>query len=143
MADIKINLDLIYPVGSIYMNVNQVDPGEIFGGTWQRIQGRFLLCATGDNGGATGGESEHKLTAAELPAHEHKLFWGTEYVVVNDNNKGTGATNWDQLKLKHLGSGETYAGGFYARSYQTGSAIGQAHNNLPPYLTVYTWKRIA
>ena len=141
MADIKINLDLIYPVGSIYMNVNKVDPSEIFGGTWQRIQGRFLLCATGDNGGATGGESEHTLTADELPQHSHRVYWGTEYCIVNDNNTGTGSASWNQLKLKKLGSGETYAGGLSA---STGSGLlGKAHNNLPPYLTVYTWKRIA
>ena len=32
-----------YPVGSIYMSVNSTNPGELFGGTWEQIQGRFLL----------------------------------------------------------------------------------------------------
>ena len=34
-----------YPVGSIYMSVNSTSPATLFGGTWQRIQDRFLLCA--------------------------------------------------------------------------------------------------
>lgn len=32
-----------YPVGSIYMSVNSTNPDELFGGTWEQIQGRFLL----------------------------------------------------------------------------------------------------
>lgn len=32
-----------YPVGSIYMSVNSTNSGELFGGTWEQIQGRFLL----------------------------------------------------------------------------------------------------
>ena len=36
-------LDNVYPVGSIYMNVNSTNPGTLFGGTWEQIQGKFLL----------------------------------------------------------------------------------------------------
>lgn len=44
MADIKINADFIYPIGSIYMSINSTDPGDIFGGTWERIaKGRTLV----------------------------------------------------------------------------------------------------
>lgn len=88
-------VDLIYPVGSIYMSVNNVSPETLFGGTWERIKGRFLL-GTGQpddnsntaygtnlthNGttkfneslGTTGGESLHTLTSAQsgVPAHGH------------------------------------------------------------------------
>lgn len=30
-------LDMIYPVGSIYLSVNNVDPSTLFGGAWERI----------------------------------------------------------------------------------------------------------
>lgn len=37
------HLDNVYPIGAIYMSVNDTDPHELFGGTWVQIQGRFLL----------------------------------------------------------------------------------------------------
>lgn len=71
----------IYPVGSIYMSVNNVNPSTVFGGTWEQIKDRFLL-ASGDtyNNGQTGGSATHtpsgtvgahSLTTNEIPAHTH------------------------------------------------------------------------
>ena len=63
-----------YPVGSIYMSVNSTNPGELFGGTWKQIQGRFLLGqGSGYSAGAMGGEASHTLTVAEMPSHYHAL----------------------------------------------------------------------
>ena len=78
-----VNLALAaYPVGSIYMSVNPESPATLFGGTWERITGRFLLSAT-DNGnsgasqaaGNTGGAATVTLTAAQsgVPAHAHGM----------------------------------------------------------------------
>ena len=62
----------VYPVGSIYMSVNSTDPGTLFGGTWERIQGKFLLGASsGHTAGSTGGAETVKLSTAQLPAHTH------------------------------------------------------------------------
>lgn len=68
--DKGINLALaMYPVGSIYLSVNNVNPGTIFGGTWEQIQDRFLLAAGSTyEGGATGGTASHTHTSA---AHTH------------------------------------------------------------------------
>jgi microcystin-dependent protein len=64
--------ETIYPVGSIYMSVNNIDPSVVFGGTWQQIKDKFLL-ASGDTyeNGATGGEATHTLTVSEIPSHNH------------------------------------------------------------------------
>lgn len=67
-------VDMIYPVGSIYMSVNNVSPSTLFGGTWVQIQDKFLL-ASGSNhtNGNTGGSDTHTLNANELPAHTHVI----------------------------------------------------------------------
>ena len=66
--------DMIYPVGSIYMSVNNTNPGTLFGGTWEQIQGKFLLGqSSGHAGGSTGGAETVTLTTAQLPSHTHSV----------------------------------------------------------------------
>ena len=79
-------VDLIYPVGSIYITMNSTNPSTLFGGTWEAFgQGRVLIGAgTGNDGstslsftaGGTGGEYKHALTTSEIPSHTHR-FRGT------------------------------------------------------------------
>ena len=120
-------VDLIYPIGSIYMNVNLVEPSLLFGGEWERLKDTFLLGA-GDTyeGGSTGGESEHTLTIEEMPSHNHGANIRANYQV----NKGTANYICD------------YVEGANEQIYVNNTGGGQAHNNMPPYLTVYMWKRI-
>lgn len=120
-----------YPIGSIYMSTEDTSPDTLFGGTWERITGRFLLGAT-DNGssgasqaaGRTGGEATHTLTENEMPAHTHPI----PYTTYNTSTSGT-----SRRFAAYSGS-----------TVSTGSAgSGAAHNNMPPYLSVYMWKRTA
>ena len=123
-------IDLIYPVGSIYMSANAVSPQLLFGGSWEQIQGRFLLGASGTYAaGSTGGEATHKLTTNELPSHTHGGIYNYESTI---NVVGGGSdANFHAVKT----SSRT------VNTYATGG--GQAHNNMPPYLVVYMWKRTA
>ena len=62
-----LDIDDIYPVGSIYMSANDVDPATLFGGTWERIEGRFLIGATTQSEvGNTGGSAD-----AVVVSHNH------------------------------------------------------------------------
>lgn len=123
-------INTVYPVGSIYMSVNETSPEVLFGGTWEQIKDRFLLSA-GDTyaAGSTGGEAAHKLDLTEMPNHRHG--------VANYNTAGANLTDRSPVMI-----GETRTGweGSVFTSYEGG---GEAHNNMPPYLTVFTWKRIA
>lgn len=69
-------IDLVHPVGSIYISVsNEKTPDQMFGGTWEQIKDRFLLTA-GDTyhvGDADGGEATHMLTENELPAFTRQI----------------------------------------------------------------------
>ncbi len=67
-------VDLVHPVGSFYISEDETNPEEIFGGTWEAIEGRFLLGASEKyTAGSEGGEATHKLTVGELPWHNHGI----------------------------------------------------------------------
>ena len=128
-------LQLVYPVGSIYISTNNVSPQTFLGGTWTQIQGRFLLAASSSYAaGSTGGEAAHKLTQAELPNYSLPVTNGSDLVYskngstegahVQTQSSGWGIPNWE-AKTVTVASGGS----------------GQSHNNMPPYLAVYMWKR--
>ena len=130
-------LDNFYPVGCIYISVTNTNPGPIFGGMWERINDTFLLSA-GDiyTAGTTGGEKEVTLRVENIPEHTH-----TEKLPSTWNFKfSKGSTNG---YVSDCTTG-AYAGTVYNSSHTTGSTGGgKPHNNMPPYLVVYMWKRTA
>ena len=121
-------LDLVYPIGSIYMSVNNVDPQVIFEGTWEKIEGKFLLGASSAYPvGSTGGEATHKLTVDEMPKHAHGFITHAGGIGSSGSNAQIG-----------------FVGQTPPREIYTNNVGGnQAHNNMPPYLAVYMWQRTA
>ena len=129
-------LDMVYPVGSIYLSVSGTDPQTLFGGTWARLEDVFLLAAGAKHAaGSTGGEESHILTEPEIAPHKHAMAYGPE----------SSASSTGFPYGIAAGSATNSAGGRgYASNLGTFSAGGgQPHNNMPPYLAVYTWKRTA
>ena len=131
-ATIDAILSRIYPVGSIYLSVDSTSPESIFGGTWEPIPTGKMLLSAGDGYAveSTGGEAEHTLTVDELPSHSHDM------IIKNTNENGR------TDEANNSGSGSS---GFenFATWHTKTTGGGKAHNNLPPYLAVYIWKRIA
>ena len=148
-----LSFDDIYPVGSIYMSVNATSPSTLFGGTWARIGvGRTLISAGGDTdavvdsnnytgrgtisniqaswfpAGQTGGETDHTLTTAEMPSHQHQLLVR--------NNSGSVTNTWCLSNEKGTARWQTDQG-----TRNTGN--GNSHNIMQPYFAVYMWKRTA
>lgn len=122
-----IPFNLIYPVGSIYMSTVSANPSTYFGGTWERIQDRFLLGAGNTyNAGSTGGAASVQLQQSQMP---------TSVPIVRATANG----EWS------CGIWGNYGGGYGINlPGQNGwGGQGQSHNNMPPYLTVYIWKRTA
>lgn len=143
-------INLIYPVGSIYISTNSTEPATLFGGTWARIQDTFLLMAgdtytAGSTGGSatmahthsqvagtTGGPSNNTsgstaLTVANLPSHYHELpahtwAWGNQ----SANNT---------ICIRETVRAESVTSGNYMHSLQgnwnyslsTGSGTGHTH----------------
>ena len=119
----------IYPVGAIFISTDSTSPATLFGGTWERIKDTFLLAAGSTYAaGTTGGEAKHTLTVNEMPTHNHSFGAG-----VNETQQGTAT---DVFMYQGWQSS-------YSPAYVTSAGGGQAHNNMPPYLAVYVWKRTA
>lgn len=205
-------IDMIYPVGAIYMSAKNVSPASFLGGTWNQIKDRFLL-SSGDSyaAGNTGGEATHTLSTAEMPSHGHSYSGTTgnestghthtfsattgtvssdhthsgttdfagehthNVYIRKDNTKGGSAdrignasafaeaqttpilpagshyhgfsTHGISANHTHGVSGTTsdrssnHTHSFSGNTGNTGS--GSAHNNMPPYLVVYMWQRVA
>jgi len=136
-----------YPVGAIYKSTSDTSPASLFGGTWERIKDRFLLAA-GDTyaAGSTGGSTKHKhstgghtLTTSEIPSHNHKVTNSTTSYASGSQSgwrclswSGTSHDYWDDVWSESTGGGGSHSHG------DTGET-----NHMPPYLTVYVWKRTA
>ena len=116
----------IYPVGTVYISSNSTSPASLFGGAWENIGGRFLLGANATyTAGSIGGESEHKLTVSEMPQHNHAVFGGLEVTSINTNSVAMSGEKLTNYRL-------------------TGTeGSNQPHNNMPPYISVYMWKRVS
>ncbi|MBY0274433.1 hypothetical protein K2Z84_03755 [Candidatus Binatia bacterium] len=131
-------LQAAYPVGSIYMNaLNSANPSVLLGfGTWVAFgEGRVLVgkapSGTFQTAGATGGEENHTLTAAEMPPHTHGLS-----LPMRNWNGWNGSDNFIQASTNGGGSGT-----FTGNTDSAGS--GSPHNNLQPYIVIYMWQRAA
>ena len=129
----KTFLDRTYPVGSIYMSVNSTSPATLFGGTWVEIQGRFLLGRSSSYGnGSTGGAASVAISTAQMPSHGHTIRgWN---IGANGALPSTTPYNW---------IGYEQSGWYSAEGVITKTGSGSAHDNMPPYLAVYMWKRTA
>ena len=138
--------DLIYPVGSFYISAKSTNPAILFGGTWEQIQGRFLLGRSSSYPvGSMGGEATHTLTESEMPSHKGHLSAGIAGGVPMGKGNYEGYLNSNVMNAYPGGNyrgWNVYAGNeMHPASEAVGG--GQAHNNMPPYLSVYIWKRTA
>lgn len=157
-------LDMIYPVGSIYMSVNSSNPGSLFGGTWEKMPaGRVLIpegassWGTTYTAGSTGGEATHTLTVEELPSVAPSIvvpnasLTGTFTVGRLQNNDSSGIVTRSNANNSYCGNsswGGTITTFTIKASHThtlTANKLGsdQPHNNMQPFVTCYMWKRTA
>lgn len=128
-------LDKLYPVGCIYQSASSTSPASFLGGTWEQIKDRFILAA-GDTyaAGSTGGEATHTLTVNEMPRHnhDHVMWYRDQKFGLNGRGGDVGSLRLEFSSAECTdGICTDFKGDF------------QPHNNLPPYLTAYIWRRIA
>lgn len=160
VEDRRLTFPEVYPIGAIYISTVDTNPGELFAGTvWEALPaGRMLLGAgKADSGtvfkaGDVGGEEKHKLKETEMPAHTHRMsesnFTGT-FRAWKFDPQGTGVFSSTYIgggaNSRDGGGDAMYRVSFNGRhSHKIETAgTGVAHNNMPPYIVVYMWRRIA
>lgn len=133
-------IDMIYPIGSTYISVNSVNPSFLFGGQWEQIQDKFLLASGSTyNAGDTGGSAD-----AVIVSHSHATNTSGEYFVTSESSDA------NNTRVSYNASGNRYVDGMTSNSTPFHHRVGTAYSgvsgtgkNMPPYLTVYMWKRIA
>jgi len=169
-----------YPVGSIYLSVNNTNPATLFGGTWEQLKNQFLLAAddatNGAHGGDTGGEKEHTLSINEMPIHKHDVDSATQPATNTANTSPGTSSNGSHTHDMPYGAKRTNgpddvgygvnpagywgnvipASGAHAHTVnahahqvpahdhailEQNKGADESHNNMPPYLAVYMWKR--
>lgn len=132
-------IDKIYPVGSIYMSVNNVSPQTFIGGTWVSwgagkvpvgVNASETEFATVEK---TGGAKTVTLTIDQIPSHHHGM---AGYYPVSSGNTGVGPTGLSGAS----GTGLWYQTKKDTPEFKTQGG-GKSHTNLQPYITCYMWKR--
>lgn len=116
-----------HPVGGYFWTSNSENPGNKYGGEWEQIKDVFLLAAGSIHpAGSVGGEEKHTLTQVELPAHQHgyNLQGGPETSHQTALLPWTEGISWQKWYTESFGNTEP-------------------HNNMPPYLAAYCWRRVA
>jgi len=155
----SLTFNQIYPVGSIYLSVNSTNPKTYFGGTWEQIKDRFLLAAGNTySAGSTGGSASiqshtHSIpslsgTAASAGAHTHIVSKRTTTYAAGTQTNYRAIASPTSVKADYTENCVSESAGAHTRSVSvnggtTGSAGSGNAGNMPPYLTVYVWKRTA
>lgn len=155
-ADIKKTtiIDLIYPVGSIYMSVNSTSPADLFGGTWEAMPAGRVLLAQGTSewgveykAGSIGGEHEHQLSVGELPSHNHVATCSTDgnhSHILNAYANATGGGGKGYWFDRSGSLDSTQNAGNHSHTISiSNTGNNKAHNIIQPYFAIFIWKRIS
>ncbi len=157
----QVLLDLVYPIGSIYISANNVNPSEFLGGNWEQITDKFLLAAGSQyTAGSVGGSATKTISKANLPnytlysaSHSH-TFTGTATShnhSINNIQYTTGYGNNVNAANTGQGHGTSYTNSASITPSGTNSnttitvnsgGSGTALDIMPPYEVVYAWKRV-
>jgi len=142
-------VNMIYPVGSVYMSLSDTEPAAIFGGTWEKIQERFLL-ASGESyaAGGTGGAIGHSHMYGVSLAGYYGALVGEKSAYIGVLKDGTGdcagmsSENWKTAEELANSSTTTTSITVSPHHYKS-TANTSTSDTLPPYLAVNVWKRTA
>lgn len=131
-----------HPVGSLYISENSTSPAELYGGTWERIEGKFIMGASDTYpAGSMGGSATHVQTVNELANHYHSRIYAHTYgqILLGQANQSSGESGYIGV-IYGTGSTKALNTEELATNSQGG---GQPIDILNPYYSTYIWRRVA
>ena len=126
-------LNLCWPIGSYYWTNQNINPENLFGGQWKKIEGKFIYAADSNRKvDSTGGQERVTLSINEMPSHQHTPSGGGNFLKYKDYwgvDRNGGGDHKNFLEYGEYVSYTSYTGG------------SQSHENMPPYIAAFCWKR--
>ena len=130
----KIDTYEAFPVGALYLSVQSTDPSESLGyGEWERFaKGRMLIGVDEDDGDFssaydTGGTKQVQLSVSEMPSHRHRIE-----DISFTSGRASGSLDTSRIDYD--------AGDYKDTDFRGGD---ESHENMPPYMAVYIWRRVS
>lgn len=127
-------INKIYPVGSIYVSVNNTNPSTFIGGTWSQFgAGRTLV---GVNTSDTDFNTVQKTGGSKTHRHDTALGADSNAIFMRDisTQSHTGTYSGQTRSYYHQWEDHDTAGRYWYTYYSS---------SLQPYITVYFWRRTA
>ena len=122
LSTMKAMIDLLYPIGSIYTSMNNINPSNFLGGTWKQIVDKFLYCS---NTSLVEGGSK-KITTDNLPPHNHSITIANDTIGDPDGANDTATSRYNYWR---------------GTKSATTKSTGSGTDYMPPYITVFAWYR--
>ena len=144
-------MNKVFPVGSLYLNINSTSPSSLFGGTWERLpEGYALWTATSGAGGtiAAGLPDIHGLFVlhgANTESIINNAEGAFEGVFGSSDHYRTPSNLPSQAGVASKGGIEFLAsrGERYANDEYKNLVFGKSNTVQPPAYKIYAWKRIS
>lgn len=150
MANFVNLMDVVYPVGSIYLTVNNVSPASSIGGTWTQIE-NCLLAASGDKYNVAGRfAGSDIITTLEVPDHQHEVMaWNSTSATYSPcafwRTSAGGGNNWQMLSYGNPADStgwNLWTKGTW-RTDANGNIVAEQKAHIPYHYSLHVWKRTA
>lgn len=140
-------IDLLFPVGSIYLTTSTISPSaQFFGTVWENVSKGRVVVGVGElesktfNAENNIGEYSHTISIDQIPKHSH-AFANTDYpYAVTWHSEGT-------ISRQEAGSKDNKSYSFPGSKPIAQSIAeeggGEPFDSTPPTYGVYVWKRIS
>lgn len=157
------DIDTFYPVGSVYLSVNNVNPSALFGGTWEQITGHYLFAANELGSGGSNTTSSTVLNISQIPSHthtipalsgktnttgnhRHALYYKNDNTCAGSAKRASYDSSADGSTTKYIADAGNHSHTVTTNQSATGAVggtKGHTHTFTPPYYKLFVYKRIA